>query len=179
MKGVDLHNIALRGQLFTRFLNQDTTLVREMIANHSIDLILLQFGANILPTYADNYRGYEHIMRKQIQFFKELFPQTPIVVIGVGDAAAVEDGVLKTRSNVESIVNAQKRAAIESGALFFDLYRAMGGAGTIIKWSNETPKRAMSDYIHFNNKGGKEVASLIFNALETEFNQPLQTRKDE
>ncbi len=167
--GVQVDNVALRGQLFTRFLPRDSSLVATMAHGLNTGLIILEFGANLLPTKASDYTFYEQQIENQIVLIKKFIPNAPILIVGVGDAAERVDGELKTLCSVQPILQAQKSAALHSGAVFFNLFTAMGGAGTIVKWSNEEPKRALTDYIHYNARGGKEVANLIYQSIHSEY----------
>ena len=63
----------------------------------------------------------------------------------------------------------QYTLANDAGFDFFNLYNAMGGEGTMIKWVNENPSFANKDYTHANFRGAKKLADIIFNALIKEF----------
>ena len=179
-KGVQVDNLALRGQLFTRFLDRDSTLVTSMAKEADIQLVILQFGDNLLPTPAnEDFSFYTQLIKNQIEHIRKFIPNVPIIVVGVGDSAERVDGVLQTRASVAPIMKAQKLAALESNALYFDLFTAMGGSGSIIKWADEEPKRAVTDYTHFNQRGGKEVANLIFTAIENEYQFWLNQQNSE
>ena len=49
----------------------------------------------------------------------------------------------------------------------------MGGDGSMVKWVEEVPSKANKDYTHFNHRGAKEAANLIF----TQLNQGYETYK--
>ena len=49
----------------------------------------------------------------------------------------------------------------------------MGGDGSMIQWVEQEPTRANKDYTHFNHRGAKEAANLIF----TQLNQGYETYK--
>ncbi len=49
----------------------------------------------------------------------------------------------------------------------------MGGDGSMVKWVENVPARANKDYTHFNHRGAKEAANLIF----TQLNQGYETYK--
>src|SRR5699024_8508207 len=52
---------------------------------------------------------------------------------------------------------------------FINLYELMGGRGSMVDWVEGEPPRANKDYTHFNPRGAKEVAGLIFDQLATGF----------
>ena len=47
----------------------------------------------------------------------------------------------------------------------------MGGEGTMKQWVEATPSLASKDYTHFNARGAKKVAHLIYNKLMDEYAQ--------
>lgn len=176
-KGIQVDNIAFRGQLLTRYIHNDSSLIKSMVNDIDVGLIILQFGANLLPNEATDFTFYKRIMRRQISLLNKFLPKVPIIIIGVGDAAEMRDGLLQTRKSVEPIIKAQKEGALEMNAIFLNLYEAMGGSGTMVKWSSQEPKKAMSDYLHFNQKGGEEVANLIYESINNEYLLWLNSEK--
>ena len=62
------------------------------------------------------------------------------------------------------MVDAQRQAARRAHCLFWDTRAAMGGDGAIVAWASDG--RANKDYIHLTHKGGKELATYLFNALQ-------------
>ena len=60
---------------------------------------------------------------------------------------------------------AQKRYAIKSQASFVNLYTLMGGDGSMVQWVEQEPSRANKDYTHFNHRGAKEAANLVYKQL--------------
>jgi hypothetical protein len=41
----------------------------------------------------------------------------------------------------------------------------MGGDGSMVKWVESVPSKANKDYTHFNHRGAKEVANIVFTQL--------------
>ena len=42
----------------------------------------------------------------------------------------------------------------------------MGGDGSMVSWTEEEPARANKDYTHFNFRGAKEIAKMIFHQID-------------
>lgn len=42
----------------------------------------------------------------------------------------------------------------------------MGGDGSMVQWVDEEPARANKDYTHFNFRGARDVAKMIFNQID-------------
>ncbi len=63
--------------------------------------------------------------------------------------------------NIRSIIAAQRDAALESGAAFWDSYKAMGGDSSIIRWSLRKPPLAQNDYVHLTYAGADTLSRML------------------
>ncbi len=171
LAGVAVDNISMRGQYTPRLDKNNVDFFSSMAAYMDIGMIILQYGTNMVPTVSKNYSFYTKMLSRQLELLKKMMPNVPVVVVGVGDAGTIKDGVSQSYEHVKLIRDAQKKATLEAGYAFFDLYEAMGGSGSIIKWVEGHPKRAMSDYTHFNKRGGKIVAGWLYHAIMKDYSQ--------
>ncbi len=169
LSGVAVDNISMRGQYTPRLDKNNPDLFTAMASHMNIGMIVLQYGTNMVPTIAKNYEFYYKMLYRQLEELKQELPDVPVVVVGVGDAGTVQDGKAKSYDHVKYIRDAQKKATLEAGYAFFDLYEAMGGSGAIVDWVERKPKLAMTDYTHFNKAGGKKVAGWIFDAIMCDY----------
>lgn len=158
--GVVMDNIPLRGSSGTIFTKQNKTLLGNMYASLSPNLIIMEFGGNTIP-YIKNKKGaddYGKWFKSQINFMKKLNPNAAIIVIGPGDMSVKEKTEYVTYPELENVRDALKDAALSSGCLFWDMYEVMGGKNSMPKWVDAEPSLAASDYIHFSPKGAKKIA---------------------
>lgn len=171
--GVVMDNIPLRGSSGTIFTKQDATLLSNMYANLSPNLIIMEFGGNTIPYIKTEKSAtdYGRWFKSQISFMKRLNPNAAIIVIGPGDMSVKEKTEYVTYPHLENVRDALKDAALTSGALFWDMYEVMGGKNSMPKWVAAEPSLAASDYIHFSPKGAKKIAE--------EFNKRLFKMYDE
>ncbi len=175
LAGIAVDNISMRGQSTPRLDKTNKELLKSMADYMNIGMVILQYGTNMVPTITDNYEFYSHTFYQQLSILKQTMPDVPVVVVGVGDVATVQEGKAKSYHHVAKIKEAQKNAALKAGFAFFDLFDAMGGEGAMIKWVNEDPRYALTDYTHFNKKGGKKVAEWIYNAIMSDYNNWNET----
>jgi hypothetical protein len=91
------------------------------------------------------------------------------LIISSPDKAEKYETGLRTNDVLHSVLKAQKRYAENSGAGFINLFSLMGGTGSMIKWVNSG--MAKSAYAHFNQKGAKKAADLIFKHIENEYEE--------
>ncbi len=177
-KGVHVDNFSSRGNSGLPLGTLNIDLIKAFHAKFNYNLIVLQFGTNVLNYGTLNYSWYEKKMNKVIQHLRLCFPEVPILIISTADKATKYDLEMKTDSAVVPLAQAQKRYAVQSESGFVNLYQLMGGDGSMIKWVEEKPAKAGKDYTHFNMKGSKEVAKLIFNEIDKGYQEYKKLRKE-
>ena len=160
--GLAIDNIPLRGSQGTDFSRTDTALLGNMVRSLNVGMIILHFGVNVAMNEVDNYNYYERALARELTLLKELC-EVPIMVIGISDMYV--DGGQRELPNLEKIRTAQINAARKANAIYFDLYKAMGGQGSMKAWVNSDPPLARSDHIHFSREGADSVAQQIYDAI--------------
>jgi hypothetical protein len=169
--GMQMDNIAMRGGSGLIFTHMNRSTQQSMLDHLSPGLILLQYGGNVVPYMNPDY--YRRAFKRQLQFFKEACPGTPVIVIGPSDMSIRENGHFITYPGLEAIRDALQDAALESGFGFWDLYSAMGGSNSMASFVNAYPALATADYVHFTNLGINLVAEMFYHALMVEYNEFL------
>ena len=89
------------------------------------------------------------------------------MVVGLTDMAYQDGDVIKSYPNIPKIINAQRNASAESGAIFWDACTAMGGRSSIIKWFGMNPPLAKKDYVHLTDQGADTLARMMISDLFT------------
>ena len=166
--GLQMDNIAMRGGSGLIFTSMNRATQEAMLDYLSPGLILLQYGGNVVPYMNPDY--YRRAFKRQLQFFKEVCPGTPVIVIGPSDMSIRENGQFITYPGLEPIRDALKDAALESGFGFWDLYSAMGGFNSMASFVHADPALATADYVHFTGLGINLVSEMFYNALMVEYN---------
>ncbi len=167
-KGVVIDNFPLRGNTGMGLKDINVNQFKSFNSMFGYDLVVLQFGMNILDENIRDYKKYENDLIAMINHVKAGFPNAGILVIGVGDRAQKRGTQLTTHENVPKVMQAQKNAANSTGAAFWSLFDAMGGTGSMVQWVNASPALATKDYTHLTLEGSKKVANLISEALISE-----------
>lgn len=176
-KGVHVDNFSNRGNSGLPIGSFDVATMRAFQSKLNYDLIILQYGANVLNYGSLNYSWYEKRMAKVVAHLKECFPGVAILIISTADKATKYDLEMKTDSAVVPLNTAQKRYAIKSESSFVNMFTLMGGDGSMIQWVEQEPAKANKDYTHFNHRGAKEVANLIFIQLNKGYELYKKLRK--
>ncbi len=178
MNGVAVDNIAMRGCSGTVFTKIDRELLQEMYGMLNVKLIILQFGGNVVPYIAENYKYYEKWFYSQIKRLYSVCPDVSIIVIGVADMSVKEKDRYVTYPNLKKVRNALKDATFKAGAAYWDMYEAMGGENSMPSWVFAEPPLASKDFVHFNPKGARIIAQMFYNSFIYEYNKYEKTHAD-
>lgn len=177
--GIAVDNISLRGCAGLIFTSMDPRLLREMYKELNVKLFILQFGGNVVPYIADNYRYYEKWYYRQIMRLKEVCPGASVLVIGVADMAVKNGEKFESYPNLGIVNQALRSAAFRAGAAFWDMQKAMGGKNSMPAWVNADPPLATSDYVHFTKRGSVVMAQMLYNAFIYEYLLFEETRNQQ
>ncbi len=175
-KGIHVDNFSSRGNSGLPLGSFNVDLMNAFQQKLGYDLIILQFGTNVLNYGSLNYSWYERKMTSVVNHVKECFPGAAILIITTADKSTKYDMQMKSDSAVSPLVMAQKRYAVKSEAGFVNLYTLMGGDGSMVKWVENVPAKANKDYTHFNHRGAKEIAQLIYKQIDTGYQEYKKLR---
>lgn len=173
--GVVLDNFSTRGNSGALLTNIPGEVLDDAQALLDYDLVILQFGLNVLNPEMEDYHWYETEMSRVIRHFQTHMPGVPILVMGISDKGTKIDGRMQTDPSVPRITEAQRNAAERSGAAFLSLFEAMGGTDTMVSWvEKEQPPLANRDYAHLNFEGAEKAGQLIIAFLMGGYGEYLQ-----
>ena len=163
--GVFVDNFASRGNSGIGLWQIDDNMLWRFHDLLRYDLVILQFGTNAMSPGMTDYNWYGHSMNKVLAKLKKGFSGSSFLLISVADRAMKGDNGMQTDPGVPEMVGVQRRIAAKNGMEFLDLYSAMGGEGTIVKWSELEEPLANKDYTHVNFKGARKISDIILNFL--------------
>lgn len=176
--GVIVDNYSLRGNSGMILLRLDSMRCRELNAIRPYNLIVLQYGLNIVTDTILQYGWYAKRMEEAVRHVRGCFPDADILMLGVSDRSRQVDGVFETMSAVLALLHAQRQTARRSGVAFWNVFGAMGGENSMVRYVEKN--WASKDYTHISFRGGKEIASALLKALllEKEFYDEMDKRMD-
>lgn len=167
-RGVFVDNIPLRGSSGTEFGKMDLSVLRRQVGDDPVAMVILQFGGNTLPAMKsmEGVDYYGKVFTAQMRYMKKQFPDALFLVIGPSDMS-VKDGLqFVTYPFLAEVRDVMKAAAFAEGALYWDLFEAMGGRNSMPSWVNADPPLAATDYVHFSAAGARKVAEWLMEAFE-------------
>jgi len=175
-KGVHVDNFSNRGNSGLPIATFDTDVMRGFNDRLGYDLIILQYGTNVLNYGSLNYTWYERKMARVVAHLRECFPGVAILIISTADKSTKYDLEMKTDSAVVPLTRAQRKYAVNTESAYINLYTLMGGDGSMVKWVEEAPSRANKDYTHFNFRGAKQISDLIFKQINNGYEEYKRLR---
>ena len=163
--GVYVDNYALRGNSGVDLKKIKEADLKSFDKKLGYDLVILEFGLNILSGRRTNFKRYEKDMVKVINRMKKAMPNASFLLVGVHDKCVKKGSKFITDPAVPELVKAQKNIAKKTNIAIWNLFEAMGGENSMVEWVDSNPPKAFKDYIHFNDIGAKEEATMLFNEL--------------
>jgi hypothetical protein len=163
--GIFVDNFSMRGNSGIALYNIPDKSIRQFNQYRDYKLIFLQYGLNVIRQDSSRYGWYANKMITVIEKLKEDFPDASIVLLSVSDRSTNTNGNFRTERGIPALRNTQRYIAKETGIVFWDLYEAMGGEDSMVKFVTAKPALAAKDYTHLTFKGGKKLASSLVKSL--------------
>jgi hypothetical protein len=177
--GVQIDNYSIRGHSGDGLLLINPEYLATQLKKLNIKFVIFQYGNNVVPHVKsdEDCEQMGQMYSDLFTRFKRVAPEINILVVGVGDMAYMADGEYKSYPYIPKIRDAQKKAAINAGCAFWDLFEIMGGSNSVLTW---TDKGLASHDGHFTTNGQKIIGKELFDALMIEYNQyTFRQRKKE
>ncbi|MEZ5031715.1 MAG: hypothetical protein R2787_09975 [Saprospiraceae bacterium] len=167
-KGVFVDNIPLRGSSGTEFTRIQPGSITDQVGTDDVAMVIYQFGGNTLPntTNQEQVDYYQRVVIAQLARVRRLFPEATLLVIGPSDMSIKDGDRLVTHPYLPAVRDAVKAAAFDQGAIFWDMYEAMGGRNSMVQWVDAEPALATTDYTHFTIEGCQVIADWLIEAFE-------------
>lgn len=166
--GVYIDNLPFRGNSGLALDAIPGDILQQTQALRPYDLIVLQFGINVVSDGMKNYTWYKAGMSRVLSKFKKAMPGVPIMLVGVADKSVKNETGYHTPEALKILIETQESLAREHGCIFYNFYESMGGEGSMVRWVSASPPMANLDYTHLNFRGARKAGSLLFDALITE-----------
>ncbi len=176
--GIFVDNFSFRGITGIEFSRLDPAFLKTIAANNSYDLIVFQYGVNLLFRPNDrNFYWYAKAMLPIIQKFRQCFTQSDFLLVSTADRAFRYGGEYKSAVGIDTLVRIQATLAYETGSGFYNQFASMGGTNSIVEWAKMNPPLANKDYVHPNHRGAEVLARYLYEAMLSEYTKFIRTRK--
>lgn len=162
-EGVSVDNYSIRSNNGQAMFWTNPSVDAQIDAMLDYDLVILQYGLNIMQNGVYNYTNYAEQIVKMVTFVRECFPGAAVLIMGVSDRSVRTDAGFRPMVAVPYMTAYQRLAASNVQAAFWptsDAMHTFGGMETFVRngWAGK-------DYTHINYAGGKRVGWALFEAL--------------
>ncbi len=164
--GVAVDNVAMRGSSGTIFHKIDNDLLAESYKAVNAKLIIMEYGGNMVPSMTTKTLDWsKKLITRQIQAIQKANPDADILFIGPAHMAKQYNGRWQTYPGLGITIKMLREVALENGLAYWDMYRVMGGEGSMIKWVKKSPPLGFTDHVHFTRRGAAYMGDLFCSSL--------------
>lgn len=163
--GVTVDNFSIRGNSGLALFGTNPGVNARIGELLGYDLVVLQYGLNVMSPEVMRYGSYAKNFVRVINYMKQCFPGSSVLVMGICDRSMQRDGEFETMPSVPGMIAAQRSAAEQAGVAFWNTFDAMGGHNSMVRFVER--RWAAKDYTHIGYTGGKYVADRLVDALIT------------
>ncbi len=141
-----------------------TTYFSEQIKLFSPDLVIISLGTNesFDPNYDEGKFSKE--VENLIQTIKNNSRDISIILTLPSENYRVRKGIPIENTVVQNVSRVIRSQAIKNNCAIWDLYKTMGGQGSMLTWQKEG--LVNKDHIHFLRAGYWKQGALFFEAIE-------------
>ena len=174
--GIIVDNFSFRGITGLELAKLDSAMLRQLETENGYDLVILEYGANLMFRPDDvDYSWYRKHIINVVAKLQKAMPHTEFLVISTADRAFNYNNQWRTATGIDNLVKTQAELAYRSDAAFYNMYKSMGGAGTIVHWADSSPALANKDYIHPNFLGADLLGNMLYEAFMKDFKKASGT----
>lgn len=163
--GVIVDNFSVRSNNGHAIFGTSASVNRQIDEMLGYDLVVLQYGLNIMQQGQLKYSKYRDQVCDMIAYAERCFPNAAIMVVGVSDrwVKNAETGEYEPIGSVDALTSYQRAAADSCNVVFWETSRVMkrlGGMPAFVSngW-------AAKDYTHINYAGGKRIGNALCDAI--------------
>ena len=164
--GVEVDNYSIRSNNGQAIFRTNPAINAQVNSLVGYDLVILQYGLNIMQQGVLNYENYGTQIEKIVAYVRECFPSAAVLVLSVSDRAVKNESGVESMDAIPAMIDCQRTAARNCGAAFWSTYDAMRAEGGIEQFVSKG--WAGKDYTHINYAGGRRVAWALFDAINAE-----------
>lgn len=165
--GVSYDVLGINGARAKRLVSWNDTAFVDNIVQRKPDLIIVAYGTNEVTDDDWTIESYQRMFAAILRRFRRAAPQASILVYGPPDRG----DVALAGSKMPAMIAAQRRAALEVGAAFWDSYGAMGGSGSMAAWASMG--LGQGDRVHLTKDGYIRMGSMFYEDISAAYKKYL------
>ena len=166
--GVTYEPLGINGARASMILEWNEDVLRSNIERRNPALIVLAYGTNEAGQKPLTFDGYRDVYARILNRLRAAAPTATILVIGPPDRdQRVRGKGWSPMDGVDTVVEAQRQAALDAGAAFWDQRAKMGGKGAMRQWVQAGMGQA--DHVHLTAPGYRMMADAVFRDLMSQY----------
>lgn len=176
--GIIVDNFSFRGITGIELASIDSAFLQSIKENNPYDLIVFQYGVNMLFRPNDkNFNWYARAMLPIIKKFRNCFKESDFLLVSTADRAFRYDGEYRSAIGIDSLIKVQAALAFETNSAFYNQFETMGGKNSIVDWATRNPSLANKDYVHPNHRGAEILGNYFFEAILNDYEKYTRSLK--
>ncbi len=163
--GITVDNFSVRSNNGHAIFGTGASVNRQIDEMLGYDLVVLQYGLNIMQKGQERYTTYSKQVRDMIAYAERCFPNAAILVVGVSDrwVKNPETEEYEPIGSVEGLTKYQRAAADSCNVVFWNTSLVMNNLGGMPAFVSNG--WAAKDYTHINYAGGRRIAQALTDAI--------------
>jgi lysophospholipase L1-like esterase len=161
--GVTWETLGINGAQADLLLGWNADLLRSHIEKRDPALIVLAYGTNEARRSDWTYETYRAAFTELLAKLRSAAPAASILVVGPPDQSLRQRGKWVPAEGVDRILQAQRDAAISSGAAFWNTRSGMGGKGSMKQWVYAG--LAQGDFVHLTSPGYRLLGESLYGLM--------------
>ncbi len=173
--GIVYDTVGLPGAFFEVYLRAPEKVFRSQLRRRNPSLVVLMIGGNDAYEIGRGRQTLDKVRdgaRKLVERIQKAAPSASCLMISPMDAGVrTVSGGIEPRQHSEAVGKIVRQVAMEKGCAYWDLYQAMGGAGSVRRWLDRGLFN--EDLVHPLGGGADILGHLFDFALERARTQRL------
>ena len=120
MEGVAVDNFSIRSNNGQAMFWSNPSVNAQVNTMRAYDLVILQYGLNIMQADRHDYSLYAKQVEKMIRFVESCFPGAAVLVMGVSDRSQKNEQGIVPMQTAKDLSQWQRTAAEQCGAAFWN-----------------------------------------------------------
>jgi lysophospholipase L1-like esterase len=173
--GVTYESLGINGGQASVVLGWNIDILQANLEHRNPALIVLAYGTNEAGNKGWTVERYRLLYVQLIRRLRQAAPTATILVLGPPDRYIHTRAGWTVLTGIDTIVEAQRQAALSEGCAFWDMRAKMGGSGSMRQWVQAG--MGQPDYVHFTTPGYRKIGDAVFRDLMSQYDIFVKVRE--
>jgi len=173
--GVTYEALGINGVQASIMLGWNVDILRANLEHRNPALIVLAYGTNEAGNTGWTVERYRTLYVQLLRRLRLAAPTATILVLGPPDRYIHTRSGWTVLTGIDTIVEAQRQAALGEGSAFWDMRAKMGGSGSMRQWVQAG--MGSPDYVHFTTPGYRKIGDAVFRDLMSQYDIFVKARE--